>query len=212
MKTEDLIGTLVADQGRSPASAGRTLFYALPAALLAAVLLFSLMLEIRSDFGEAMSSWRYLLKVAVAADMAFVGLLFLFRMAQPQHAPRVGVKLLFLALLPLGFGLAAEMAMLPVEQWPASALGFDPEYCLVLVPLIALAPLGATLFALRQGAPQSPTAAGAVAGLAAGGIGALIYALHCTNDSPFYVAIWYLLAIGIVTSLGAGIGRFWLRW
>jgi hypothetical protein len=104
------------------------------------------------------------------------------------------------------------MAMLPVGQWSVSAIGSRPLFCLGLVPLIAAAPLAATLLALRRGAPQSPLAAGAVAGFAAGGMAALIYAFHCNNDSPFYVALWYLPAIGIVTAIGAGIGRVALRW
>jgi len=80
------------------------------------------------------------------------------------------------------------------------------------VPLISLAPLVAALTAMRRGAPQSPLTAGAVAGFAAGGIGAFIYSIHCDNDSPFYVAIWYLGAILIVTLLGAVLGRSVLRW
>lgn len=212
MKTEDLIGSLVADHSQPPKSTSNTLFYVLPLALLAAIFLFSTTLDMRPDFLEAVATWRYLLKMAVAANIAFIGIWLLFRMARPQHAPRDDLKLLPLALLPLALGIAGEMAILPLDRWPASAIGFRPLLCLGLVPLIALAPLVATLLALRRGAPQSPTAAGAVAGFAAGGMGALIYAFHCNNDSPFYVAIWYLLAIGIVTVIGAGIGRAWLRW
>ena len=146
------------------------------------------------------------------ASIALVGLQLLFRMARPQHAPRGDIKFVVLALLPLAFGVLAEMAVLPVGQWSASAIGFGPLFCLGIVPLIAAAPLAATLLALRRGAPQSPSAAGAVAGFAAGGMAALIYSFHCNNDSPFYVAIWYLSAVAIVTVIGAGIGRVALRW
>ena len=212
MKTEELIGSLVADQGLYPASVRGTLFVALPLALLATIFLFSMTLGVRSDFLEAITTWRYLIKMATAASIALVGVWLLFRMARPQHAPGGDTKLFLLALLPLGFGLASEVVVLPSAQWSANAIGVKPYLCLFFVPLIALAPLVAALLALRRGAPQSPTAAGAVAGFAAGGMAALIYALFCNNDSPFYVAIWYLLAIGIVVLIGAGIGRLWLRW
>lgn len=212
MKTDDLIGSLVADQDQASISVRGMLFLALPVALVAAVCLFSAILDMRQDFVAALASWRYLLKIATAACVAFFGLWLLFRMTRPQHAPRDDIKLVLLALLPLALGLIAELAALPADQWSASAMGFRPLYCLGLVPLIAAIPLGATLLALRRGAPQSPMAAGAASGFAAGGIGALIYAFHCNNDSPFYVAIWYLSAIGIVTLIGAGIGRTWLRW
>lgn len=212
MKTDDLIGSLVADQGRPPTSSRRTFAFALPLALLVAYGVFRSFLEMRPDFGDALMTWRYDVKILVAASVAAFGILLLFRMARPQTAPMAALKWILLALVPLGLGLLLEMALLPMDQWPASAMGFNPMYCLSLVPLIAIGPLAAALLTLRHGAPQSPTLAGAVAGFAAGGIGALIYAVHCDNDSPFYVAIWYMGAIWIVTAVGAGLGRLCLRW
>ena len=64
----------------------------------------------------------------------------------------------------------------------------------------------------RQGAPQNPVRAGAIAGLLAGGIGATLYAVHCFDDSPLFVATWYTLAITFVTGLGALLGARLLRW
>lgn len=212
MKTEDLIGGLVADQGQPTISVRQTFGFALPLALLAALGIFSYVLDMRHDFVEALATWRYLLKLLVTASIAAFGIMLLFRMARPQHAPVDHLKWVLLALAPLALGLITEMAALPTDRWSESAIGSGAIYCLTLVPLIAIAPLAATLITLKRGAPQSPTAAGAFAGFAAGGLGALIYTLHCDNDSPFYVAIWYLTAIGIVTLVGAGIGRTWLRW
>nr|WP_298684108.1 DUF1109 domain-containing protein [uncultured Dongia sp.] len=212
MKTDDLIGSLVADQDRPPTSSRRTFAFALPLALLVAYGVFRTFLEMRPDFGDALMTWRYDFKILVAASVAAFGTLLLFHMARPQTAPRTALKWILLALVPLGLGLLLEMVMLPMDQWPASAMGFNPVYCLTMVPLMAVGPLGAALLALRHGAPQSPTVAGAIAGFAAGGIGALLYAVHCDNDSPFYVAIWYLGAIGIVTAVGAVLGRLCLRW
>ena len=212
MKTEDLIGGLVADQGQPVASVRRTFGYALPLALLLAVGVFGYILDMREDFADALTTWRYLLKILATASIAVVGVALLFRIARPQCASSSNMKWVLLALMPLAFGLAAEMTALPMAQWSASAMGRGAIYCLSLVPLIAVGPLAATLVTLKGGAPQSPTMAGAIAGFAAGGVGAFIYTLHCSNDSPFYVAIWYLSAIGIVTLIGAGIGRTWLRW
>lgn len=55
---------------------------------------------------------------------------------------------------------------------------------------------------------QSPTAAG----LAAGAIAAAIYAWHCPDDSPLFLATWYMIAIAGVTVGGALLGRRLLRW
>jgi len=43
----------------------------------------------------------------------------------------------------------------------------------------------------------------AAAGLVAGGLSAALYATHCTDDSPLFVATWYTIAIAAVTVLGA---------
>ncbi|MDY0870469.1 DUF1109 domain-containing protein [Dongia rigui] len=212
MKTDDLISGLVADQGRPPARAQQILAVALPLALIVSLLVFVVELRIRADFLTALGTWRYLFKFATAGSIALFGLVLLLEMARPEQSVRRVFLWLPLALAPLLLSVAMEMVMLPTDQWGASAIGFYPLYCLCLVPAISLAPLAAGLYAMRRGAPQSPTMAGAAAGFAAGGIGAFIYSVHCDNDSPFYVAIWYLGAIVIVTILGALIGRRVLRW
>jgi hypothetical protein len=66
--------------------------------------------------------------------------------------------------------------------------------------------------ALRHGAPTRPAFAGAVAGLAAGGLAATLYAAHCTDDSPLFVATWYTIAIAVLAGLGALGGRLFARW
>jgi hypothetical protein len=77
---------------------------------------------------------------------------------------------------------------------------------------MAVAPLAAVLTALRVGAPYSPGTAGAVAGLLAGSLGATLYALHCTDDSPLFVALWYSPPIALATLAGAAAGSRLLRW
>ncbi len=89
----------------------------------------------------------------------------------------------------------------------------NAKFCLASTPLLSLAPLAAILFVMRESAPTWPGLAGAVAGLAAGtGAGATLYAAHCVDDSPLFVIVWYSIAIGLVTLLGAGVGRRVLRW
>jgi hypothetical protein len=44
------------------------------------------------------------------------------------------------------------------------------------------------------------------------GVGALLYATHCTDDSPLFVALWYGGATAIVVAIGALAGRRLLRW
>jgi len=51
-----------------------------------------------------------------------------------------------------------------------------------------------------------------VAGLFSGAVAAAIYAAHCPDDSPLFVALWYSLAIAIVAAAGGIAGRLALRW
>jgi hypothetical protein len=91
-------------------------------------------------------------------------------------------------------------------------MGVNGVICLANIIFLSVLPLTATIYALRQGAPMSPALAGAAAGLLAGALGATVFAMHCTNDSPLFVAIWYALAIGLMSMLGLLIGRHALRW
>ena len=36
--------------------------------------------------------------------------------------------------------------------------------------------------------------------------------MNCPDDSPFFVAVWYMLATMIVVALGWFAGGRWLRW
>ncbi|MBS0242173.1 MAG: DUF1109 family protein, partial [Proteobacteria bacterium] len=43
-------------------------------------------------------------------------------------------------------------------------------------------------------------------------VAATFYALQCTDDSPLFLATWYLPAMAASTVLGALLGRRQLQW
>jgi len=45
-----------------------------------------------------------------------------------------------------------------------------------------------------------------------GAFAAGLYATHCPDDSPLFVATWYVLAILVVMAVGAIAGSQFLRW
>jgi hypothetical protein len=56
------------------------------------------------------------------------------------------------------------------------------------------------------------TEAGAAAGLLAGSAAATIYAFHCPESTPTFIAIWYTVGILLPALVGAALGRWLLRW
>jgi len=84
--------------------------------------------------------------------------------------------------------------------------------CLLCIPLFAVVPFAALIWALGRGAPTNLRRAGAIAGLVAGALGATAYAFHCPDDSVPFVAIWYGTLVGVCGAIGAMIGPRLLRW
>ena len=72
--------------------------------------------------------------------------------------------------------------------------------------------LAAALWAMKGLAPTRLVLAGAASGLLAGAIGALIYALHCTEMEAPFLGAWYVVGMLIPTAAGAVLGPFLLRW
>ena len=152
--------------------------------------------------------WKMLESLLLAAT----ALTLVLRLAQPGAG--TGLQKVVLAAAPalLAVAVIAELLAIPADQWQAKLVGSNSLVCLTAVPLLSLPPLAALLLALRHGASTSPGAAGAAAGLVAGGLAAALYATHCIDDSPLFVVTWYTIAIGAMTVLGAFLGRLLLRW
>ena len=118
----------------------------------------------------------------------------------------------FGAPLVLTLGVVTEMFALPSNYWLPTMIGTNAWGCIIFVPILSALPLIVMLLVLRQGATTRPALAGAVAGLVAAGIAATFYATHCQNDSPLFLAAWYVLATLFVAAVGAALGTRLLRW
>jgi hypothetical protein len=134
------------------------------------------------------------------------------RIGRPGEATRLPALLLVLPAVMVAAAVVVELLVLPANTWKANMVGGNALFCVFFIPVLSLAPLTGFFWALKQGAPENPTAAGAAAGLAAGAIAAAIYAWHCPDDSPLFLAAWYTTAIAVVTGAGALLGRRFLRW
>ncbi|HEY2069602.1 MAG TPA: DUF1109 domain-containing protein [Rhizomicrobium sp.] len=177
-----------------------------------AALLFIVTLGPRPDFMSAMHTWRFVGKFVVTLALAASTALLVAQAAHPGAARGPADILLILAPALLLVAIVVELLAMPHASWMPRMMGHNALPCMASIPLFSLAPLALTLFALRRGAVTQPMRAGALAGLMAGGLGAALYAAHCTDDSPLFVALWYTLGIAFVTGAGALIGRRLLRW
>ena len=212
MKTDDLIAAMAADAPVRSKPIGRTMLIAVAAGAVASGIIFFLALGVRPDFSAAMETPRFLLKCLLTLTLLACALGLILHLAKPGAVPDASVTALAVAPVLLVIATLVELAVVPHDEWMVRLVGHNAMICMVLIPALSALPLIATLFALRQGAPTSPTLAGAVAGLLAGAIRATLYATHCPDDSPLFIAIWYVIAIAAVTLLGALAGARLLRW
>src|SRR4029077_20131209 len=90
--------------------------------------------------------------------------------------------------------------------WDRMIVGDQWLECLVSIPIIAIVPFAVSIWAVRRAAPTDLAPPRALAGLIAGGVSAMGYALHCTDDSLPFVAVWYGGTIVLCTLAGAGLG------
>jgi hypothetical protein len=210
MKTDDLIRSLALDAASTVSPPERTGGRALIVAVPLAAVVFLAILGPRPDFLASLSSARFLFKFAASlslfASMAHATL----RLARPEGRPS-GWTWVLPPLL-VAAGVLLEWQALPAGSRAAAAIGSNALLCLLSIPTIGLAPLVVFLIALRRAATTRPALTGALAGLMAGGLAATFYAAHCPDDSPFFVGIWYTLAVGELALVGALAGRRLLRW
>ena len=211
MKTDDLIALMTQD---TPVGLryGRALALAMGAGVAASAMLLVLTVGLRHNMASVFETARVLFKIAVTLAVAVLAARLAMRIGRPGGGTRGPALLLAIPASMVAMAVIAELVALPADTWLANLVGRNALFCLFFVPVLSLAPFAGLFWALKKGAPENPTAAGAAAGLAAGTIAAAIYAWHCPDDSPLFLATWYTIAITGVTAAGALLGRRLLRW
>ena len=211
MDTDQLIRTLAADNVHRAPRVGFVLALALLAAAPVSLLIFFAALGVRPDVMTAMHNPFFDLKFAVTLALAISAIMVSLHLSRPEASLRGWAWLLMVPVGVLAAAIAGEM-MLP-QRLPMMTrlIGSNSKICMTAIPLMSLPLLAASLFGLRHGAPTRPAVAGAIAGLLSAGLAATLYASHCTDDSPLFVATWYTIATALVTALGALAGSKILR-
>ena len=212
MKTSDLITALVEDRASGPPFSGLRLSALGIVGLALSLAIFGLFLGVRADFRDAVRDPHVLLKFVFAASLVAALLPVAIAATRPEARLWPLLRLVAVPLAVLFCGIAFQLLTSPPDFWISGMIGRYPVACLRNIPALVIGPLAVLVMMLRAGAPTKPVLAGAVSGALAGGVGAFIYALHCPDDSALFVALWYSLAIGSVSLLGAVAARLAARW
>jgi hypothetical protein len=211
MDTDQLIRTLAADNTHRGRPVGFVLMLGLLAAAPVSLLIFFAELGVRPDVMTAMHNPFFDLKFAVTIALAISAIAVSLHLSRPEGSLRgFGWWLLIPAGL-LAAGVGGEMMMPQRVPMMTRLVGSNSKICMTAVPAMALPLLAGALIGLRHGAPSRPAVAGAIAGLLSSGLAATVYAAHCTDDSPLFVATWYTLAAALMAAIGALAGSRMLR-
>lgn len=213
MKTDRLIDMLASGATPVPAHAAlHRMALALLFGLPMAVLIVALGYGFRSDLPQMGSVPMFWMKAGLPLMVAASGFVAATRLGRPGVRVR-SISLGFVVPLAFAWLLGATV------WWTAPALergellwGQTWRSCAFSIGLIALPAFIAALAALRSLAPTRPAAAGAAAGAFSGGLGAAVYALHCPELGAPFIAVWYVLGIGIPVLAGMIAGRWMFRW
>jgi hypothetical protein len=184
--------------------------FAVGAVIAAAI--FALSVGMRPDMSAAGYTMRVQFKFLFALTLVSGAAGAVARVGRPDAKPGPWASVLVAVPALLALAVLTELLVTPAQSWIPRLIGGNSVNCLAILPGLALAPLACLLFALRESAPSQPGLAGAVAGLAASGVAAILYASHCPDDSPLFVAVWYSSAIAIVVAAGYLVGARLLKW
>jgi hypothetical protein len=211
METDQLIRSLAADNTHRARPVGLVLALALLSAAPVSMAMFLATLGVRPDVMTAMHNPFFDLKFAVTLALAISAMAVGLHLSRPEASLRGWVWLLLIPAGILVLGIASEMMMPQRLPMMTRLVGHNSRICMMAIPLLSLPLLVAALLGLRHGAPARPAMAGAIAGLLSAGLAATLYASHCTDDSPLFVATWYTIATALVTAVGALAGSRLLR-
>jgi hypothetical protein len=211
--SDELIDRLCADlRPVRPGAIARRLAAGVGVGVLVSALLMLLVLGPRPDMVPASATAMFWVKAAYTLALAWIGLWAAERLARP--AAEVGQRLAWFAvpLAGLAFLALVQLASAPAQMRGPLILGGSANVCPWFILALSIPPLCGLVWAMRGLAPTRLRLAGAVAGLAAGGAGSFVYAIHCTESAAPFVALWYTLGVLAAGFAGFLLGPRVLHW
>jgi hypothetical protein len=161
---------------------------------------------------DSFLSGYLLLKLLFMLILTGAGAVLLAKFITPGQEGRKLYTVIFLAFLVIGTAGVCALVLAPPAARDGMMMGSQWATCALCIPLFAILPFAALIWALRKGAPTNLRRTGAVAGLVAGSLGAVAYAFHCPDDSLPFIALWYGGMVALCALVGAMLGPRLLRW
>ena len=213
LRTENWIELLASQaEPAGPRRAGPLIARLLSWGVAASLALMLVAYGPRPDLAEVAMLPMFWLKAGAPLAIALAGVVLLHRLGRPGVRGGRAWWGIALPVLLLWLVAAAQwLATAPPER-PPLLWGETWRGCVFNIAFIALPSFLAALATLRQLAPTRPRAAGAAAGVLAGGAGAFAYAFHCPELAAPFLAVWYVLGMAMPVVAGALIGPRLLRW
>jgi len=213
MKTDALIDRLSEKAAPVPRGAAwRRLALGTGAGALVSCAIMLAWLGIRPDLGEALATGAYWMKFFYTLLLAFAALWLVERLSRPGARSRVQMLLEALPVAAIVVAAAFELMHAAAPARHRLMMGASSDVCPYRIVALSLPVLAGVLWSLAKLAPTRLVLAGVAAGLAAGAVGAFIYAFHCDESALPFVAIWYTFGIAVAGAIGGFAGRWLLRW
>ena len=169
-------------------------------------------LGLRPDLARAILGGMFWLKLGYTASIGLGALAMTATLARPEASHISALKWLLIPMALMGLLGVVDLAETPFSAWGYLWMGRSWKICPFLIFALAIPIYLGLMIAFHRFAPSRLMMTGAVAGLAAGGLAATIYCLHCPEASPLFVLTWYTLGMALAGLAGALAGERLLRW
>lgn len=213
MKTDDLVSLLAESASPvSPHAVAHRFAIALALGISGAAAILAATLGLRPDLMQAAALPMFWFKLAFPASLAVIATVAVQRLARPGMRAGASAAALLLPIAVVWLTAAAMLIDAAPGDRQSLILGSTWRSCPLSIAMVSSPVLVAVFWALKGLAPTRLVLSGAMAGLLAGAVGALVYALHCTEMQPPFLGVWYVVGMAIPALAGAALGPRLLRW
>ncbi len=213
MKTDDFVSMLAAGVAPvDPDVSGKRFRLALSAGALGAVGVMLLAFGLNPQLHGASALPMFWVKLVFPAALGVPTVLLVQRLSHPGM--RLGAAAKAWVWPVIGMALLALLVWLDATllEQPELIFGKTWKTCSRNIAIVAAPVFAGLLWAMKGLAPTRLVLAGTCAGLLAGAVGTVVYALHCQEMAAPFVFVWYGAGMLLCAAIGAVLGPRVLRW